>query len=93
MSIHESYTVREWFSVVQEVAHDGGPSPEAPLVKAAVGVIITNPFAGNGYQADLSSLTDPSAATRHRTRPSGTRTARRPPRGELRQGRCRGHRR
>ena len=21
MSIHESYTVREWFSVVQEVAH------------------------------------------------------------------------
>lgn len=62
MSIHESYTVREWFSVVQEVAHDGGPSPEAPLVKAAVGVIITNPFAGSRYQADLSSLTDPSAA-------------------------------
>ena len=62
MSIHESYTVREWFSVVQEVAHDGGPSPEAPLVKAAVGVIITIRSPAADTRPTSHRLTDPSAA-------------------------------
>lgn len=55
------YRVREWFGFVQEVEHEGGaPSPE-PLVKAAAGVVISNPFAGE-WQGDLSALTGPSAS-------------------------------
>jgi Amino acid synthesis len=54
-----AYDVRCWHGVVQEIAHEGGPSG-APLVKAAVAVIIRNPFAGK-HVADLSPLTRPSA--------------------------------
>jgi hypothetical protein len=57
----QSYQVRKWVSHVEEINHDGGSPLELPLIKAAVGVVITNPFAGQPYVADLSSLTDPSA--------------------------------
>ncbi len=55
------YSVREWFGFVQEIAHEGGPVSGEPLVKAAAGVIISNPFAGR-YVEDLSPLTTPSAS-------------------------------
>ncbi|TPW77411.1 amino acid synthesis family protein [Schumannella soli] len=55
------YRVREWFGFVQEVHHEGGPVEAEPLVKAAVGVIIANPFAGQWVE-DLSPLTAPSAS-------------------------------
>jgi hypothetical protein len=55
------YEVREWFGFVQEIEHGGGPRPSEPLLKAAVGVIIKNPFAGR-YVEDLSPLTIPSAS-------------------------------
>jgi hypothetical protein len=51
--------IRKWVSHVEEIRHDGGP-PAAPLVKAAVGLVIGNPFAGR-HEPDLSALTGPSA--------------------------------
>jgi len=55
------YQVRQWFGFVQEIAHEGGPAEAEPLVKAAAGVVIANPFAGR-YVDDLSPLTAPSAS-------------------------------
>ncbi|TAM71044.1 MAG: amino acid synthesis family protein [Microbacteriaceae bacterium] len=55
------YEVREWFGFVQEVRHEGGTPADEPLVKAAAGVVIANPFAGR-YVEDLSPLTAPSAS-------------------------------
>lgn len=59
--IDSFYQVRQWIGVVQEVLHEGGPAPETPLVKAAVGVVIANPFAGRWVE-DLAPLTGPSAS-------------------------------
>ena len=61
--VEKHYDVRGWYSSVQETRHDGG-EPGKPLIKAAVGVIIRNPFVGK-YTADLSALTDPSASIGH----------------------------
>lgn len=61
--VEKHYEVRGWYSSVQEIRHDGG-TPGVPLIKAAAGVIIRNPFAG-AFTADLSPLTAPSAAIGH----------------------------
>ena len=58
--VEKDYEVRGWYGATQEVLHDGGGAT-APLIKAAAGVIIKNPFAGK-FVADLSALTAPSAA-------------------------------
>lgn len=58
--VRDVYDVRGWYSTSQEVYHDGGEKQE-PLIKAAVGVIIKNPYAGR-FEKDLSPLTTPSAA-------------------------------
>ena len=55
-----SYRIRKWVSHVEEIRHDGGEPLAEPLVKAAVGVVIANPFAGR-WQPDLAELTEPSA--------------------------------
>ncbi|CAN5430866.1 amino acid synthesis family protein [soil metagenome] len=55
-----AYQVRKWVSHVEEISHDGGDPIDPPLIKAAVGVVIANPFAGTRTD-DLSSLIDPSA--------------------------------
>lgn len=55
-----SYGVRAWVSQVEEIRHAGGEPVHPPLVKAAVGVVIANPFAGR-WAEDLSELTEPSA--------------------------------
>ena len=60
MSIDSHYTVRAWHSFVQETMHELGPAPDQPLVKAAVAVVLENPFAGRWVE-DLSPLTLPSA--------------------------------
>jgi hypothetical protein len=54
------YTIRKWVSHVEEIVHDGGTPVARPLLKAAVGVVIDNPFAGR-WVGDLSPLTAPSA--------------------------------
>lgn len=61
--VEKHYDVRGWYSSVQEIRHDGG-DPGEPLIKAAVGLIIRNPFAGK-FNADLSALIDPSASIGH----------------------------
>lgn len=55
-----SYQIRKWISVVEEICHESGPVADEPLVKAAVGVVLKNPFAGR-YVDDLSPLTKDSA--------------------------------
>jgi hypothetical protein len=61
--VEKHYQVRGWFSTVHEIRHDGG-RPGDTLIKAAVGVVIRNPFAGK-FVAELSGLTDPSPAIGH----------------------------
>ncbi|RST85038.1 amino acid synthesis family protein [Aquibium carbonis] len=63
LEVENSYAVRGWYSVVHEVLHDGG-KPGEPLIKAAVGVVIRNPFAGK-FVADLAELMKPSPAIGH----------------------------
>ena len=55
----QPYEVRSWFSVRQEIQHDGGASTGTPLVKAAVAVVVRNPLAGQRVD-DLSALIEPS---------------------------------
>jgi hypothetical protein len=54
-------TVRAWVSLAQEITTDGGPAVDEPLVKAAVGAVIANPYAGR-YSASLDELLEPSGA-------------------------------
>lgn len=54
-------TVRKWVTHVEEISTDGGPAIDPPLVKAAVGAVITNPYAGR-YAETLELLIEPSAA-------------------------------
>jgi hypothetical protein len=53
--------VRKIVTVVEQIDSEGGRSDGAPLMKAAVAVIFTNPYAGQGFTEDLSALTDASA--------------------------------
>lgn len=64
-AIHDYYEVRRWHAVVQEIAEVEGKALSQPLVKAAVGVVLRDPFAGKGYVEDLSILTKHSAAIGH----------------------------
>ena len=61
--VENAYDVRSWYAAVQEIRHDGGEAGDV-LVKAAVGVVIRNPFAGK-FVSDLSPLTGPSPAIGH----------------------------
>lgn len=56
------YEIRSWHATYEETYFAEGIQHDEPLAKAAVGVIIANPFAGKEYQTDLSSLTEPSGA-------------------------------
>jgi hypothetical protein len=51
--------VRKWVTFTEEVNHEGGPAADPPLVKAAVGAVIKNPYAGR-YADDLEELIGPS---------------------------------
>jgi hypothetical protein len=61
--VEKLYDVRGWYATVHEIRHDGGKAGK-PLVKAAAGVIIRNPFAGK-FVTELTELTGPSAALGH----------------------------
>jgi len=52
-------SVRAWTTLVQEAHSDGGPAVDEPLVKAAVGAVIANPYAGR-YSESLDALLEPS---------------------------------
>ncbi len=53
--------VRKIYTTVEETYSEAGRDAEVPLRKAAVVAIVKNPYAGKGYQEDLSALTDASA--------------------------------
>ncbi|WP_306231914.1 amino acid synthesis family protein [Agrococcus beijingensis] len=59
MSALQHYTPRRWHHVLEEIEHDGGPAGE-PLRKAAVAVVVANPYAGEWVES-LEPLTAPSA--------------------------------
>lgn len=55
--LEKHYTIRSYHSVVAEIHEIGGRRLDTALVKAAVGAVIKDPFAGKPFQEDLSSLT------------------------------------
>jgi len=63
--LDEHYNVRRFHAVVQEIWEVEGRTLETPLVKAAVGVVLSDPFAGQGFVQDLSMLTEHSALIGH----------------------------
>jgi hypothetical protein len=52
--------IRKWITHVEEIWHDGAPNGGPILVKAAVGMVLSNPFAGRWVE-DLAPLIEPSA--------------------------------
>lgn len=56
-----SYEVRRWLTVVDEIHHDGGPAVPVPTRRAAVAVVIKNPYA-NRWSGALDELIKPSGA-------------------------------
>lgn len=58
--LEDFFEIRAWHAVVNETHAVGGKRLDTPLLKAAVGAVVKNPFAGKNFQQDLSSLTNPS---------------------------------
>ena len=44
--------IRRIFTHVESIAHEFGPPPAQPLLRGAIGVVMTNPYAGR-YEADI----------------------------------------
>jgi len=44
--------IRRVFTQVEEIRHEFGPPPPAPLLRGAIAVVMTNPYAGR-YEADI----------------------------------------
>lgn len=44
--------IRRVFTHVEEIRHEFGPPPPEPLIRGAIAVIVTNPYAGR-YEADI----------------------------------------
>jgi len=59
--VDKYYAIQSYHSVVTETRQLGGKRLEVPLIKAAVGAVVTDPFAGESFHDDLSSLTEHSA--------------------------------
>ena len=49
--------IRRIFSHVESIAHEFGPPPAQPLLRGAIGVVMTNPYAGR-YEADILPMMD-----------------------------------
>lgn len=47
--------IRKIVTMVEEIRHEGGPPPEAPLLKGAIAAVIRNPYAGR-YEPDILPL-------------------------------------
>lgn len=48
------FTLRKTMIFIEDIHHDGGPTPENPRRRAAIVAIVRNPFA-SGYAEDLQS--------------------------------------
>lgn len=51
------FTLRKTMLFIEEINHDGGPTPAQPRRRAAIVALVHNPFAG-GYTDDLQSAMD-----------------------------------
>ncbi len=51
------FTLRKTMLFIEEIHHDGGPTPPTPRQRAAIVALVRNPFAG-GYAEDLQSAMD-----------------------------------
>ena len=49
--------IRRIFTHVESIAHEFGPPPGQPLLRGAIGVVMTNPYAGR-YQPDILPMMD-----------------------------------
>ena len=49
--------IRRIFTHVESTAHEFGPPPAQPLLRGAIGVVMTNPYAGR-YEADILPMMD-----------------------------------
>ncbi len=49
--------IRRIFTHVEFIAHEFGPPPAQPLLRGAIGVVMTNPYAGR-YEPDILPMMD-----------------------------------
>jgi hypothetical protein len=50
-------TLRRTFTHVEEIRHEFGPVAAVPLIRGAIGVVLTNPFAGR-YEPNILPMMD-----------------------------------
>ena len=50
-------TIRRIFTQVEEIQHEFGPPAATPLIRGAIGAVLSNPFAGR-YEANILPLMD-----------------------------------
>ncbi len=50
-------TLRRTFTHVEEIRHEFGPIAAVPLIRGAIGVVLTNPFAGR-YEPNILPMMD-----------------------------------
>jgi hypothetical protein len=56
-----SLEIRKLLTVVEELRSEGGRRDGEPLRKAAVAVVVRNPYAGSPFSENLSEIVEPSA--------------------------------
>ena len=49
--------IRRIFTHVESIAHEFGPPPDQPLLRGAIGIVMTNPYAGR-YEPDILPMMD-----------------------------------
>lgn len=49
--------IRRVFTHLEEIRHEFGPAPAVPLLRGAIGAVLTNPFAGR-FEADILPMMD-----------------------------------
>ncbi len=49
--------IRRIFTHVELIAHEFGPPPTEPLLRGAIGIVMTNPYAGR-YESDILPMMD-----------------------------------
>lgn len=49
--------IRRIFTHVESIAHEFGPPPAEPLLRGAIGIVMTNPYAGR-YESDILPMMD-----------------------------------
>ena len=51
--------IRRIFTQLEQIHHEFGPVAETPLLRGAIGVVLTNPYAGR-YEPDLLPMMMPT---------------------------------